>query len=250
MKKENTNFDSESIDTGKDIRNVLYEDTALKSKVARSALTRASRKRNLVSKADIKKYTGGIKLMSIYDTIMPFTEFQKLDRETKIKYLEGWESNGFTRQDIANAWGKKMQGIHDLFYRLKKSIDKANGVEDIVSKRNTRTDESGELVVRDVAIKNPFWIQKVDEFTGDELEKWVPKALELINPAHMLKVYILIKKNTKGISKFNFNLELSDELTLLQLNEQLSTLYSMLCPQDKYSVTLSFKELNKSILNE
>ena len=247
-KRQSTNFDMDYlIDEGKLARKLFFEDSRSKKLVARSAVSSVTRRRDIYSKKYIKSHMGGIKLMSLYDTIMPFVEFQKLDKETKLKYLQGWEENGFSRQDIADAWGKKVQAVHDLNYRLRRELEKSTETTRRTRgrRRSVANQLNTEQFIKPVEQMSPFMIQKIGEFTGTDLEKWIKKVIELIDSSSILKIYIGVQKISKGTTKLNFNLELSEELSFDQFETELKNLFSMLNNNDTYTASIEIKELGK-----
>jgi predicted DNA-binding protein YlxM (UPF0122 family) len=249
-------------DEDNDARRIFIEDSKQKKEIGKSARIKATKSKKLVpNKRELNKLNGEVVTMSLYDTIMTYKEFQKLSKEDKLKTLEGYEANGKTRQEIADAWEKKLQAIHDLVYRLKKDLEKGT-----TSNKKTQTNKKATPARKSVATLAkeetseeltttveqeqfyPFTLSLVRSMNGEQIQDWMLKAIELVDVSKKLLVIFDIKKcSKKSPTKFSFSVQLSDEFTQEQFNEEIVNMVSILNKNDKYLLSFELKELHTTV---
>lgn len=250
-----------------DARRIFIEDSKQKKEIGKSARIKATKSKKLVpNKRELNKLNGEVVTMSLYDTIMTYKEFQKLSKKDKLKTLEGYEANGKTRQEIADAWEKKLQAIHDLVYRLKKDLKKGT-----TSNKKTQTNKKATPARKSVATKKvatvakeetseeltptveqeqfyPFTLSLVRSMNGEQIQDWMLKAIELVDVSKKLLVIFDIKKcSKKSPTKFSFSVQLSDEFTQEQFKEEIVNMVSILNKNDKYLLSFELKELHTTV---
>lgn len=214
-------------------REVFIEDTKAKSLVARSARTRVTKKKDDLSK--YKNMNGVVVVSSLYDTIMPYREFQMLSKADRLKTLEGYERAGKTRQEIAEAWGKKVQAVHDLTYRLKRELGKLEKPTPI------KEEKSAPVEVNNIS---PCSIKLIRSMNGDRIKEWVLKIIDIVEGDH-LRINLDIKKQSKSDpSRFAFSVQLIDEYTAEELLSEVTNVAGML-GKDQYQVSFELIELPK-----
>jgi hypothetical protein len=226
---------------------VFIEDTKEKGLIARSSRMRVT-KNTYLSPSKLKKLNGVVNVSSLYDTIMSYEEFQGLSKSEKLKTLEGYEQNGKTRQQVAEAWGKKVQSIHDLTYRLKRDPDSKNS-----SKTNTRgqtknqTKEVPSVSVVQLPAEHihPCSIKMIRSMDGNKIKEWILKIIDLVEGEH-ISVNLDIKKQSKSNpSKFAFSVQLIDEYTTDELLSEVTNIAGML-GNGKYQVSFELNEIHSS----
>jgi hypothetical protein len=94
---------------------VFIEDSISKKQTARkSIITKADR---LPTLAQVKKKSGRVFMSNLYDQVMPYPEFKKLDVYEKTIALTAY-LNKFTFQEIADSWKKPKSYVYDFRHRL------------------------------------------------------------------------------------------------------------------------------------
>lgn len=227
-----------------EVYELFIEDTKEKSLIARSSKSLRSRTKGKFINKTNNKMNGVITVSSIYDTIMSYSEFQKLSKTEKLKTLYGYQNNGKTRQEIADTWGKKVQAIHDLIYRLSKQTPppQTNKKSKVTKLKDVKSEISEEILPEVAQEISPCYIKMVRHMDGDEVKEWTLKIIDLIVGTKISVLFDIKKQSKADPSKFAFSVQLVDEYTTEELLEEVTNIAGML-RKDKYQVSFELKEL-------
>jgi hypothetical protein len=231
------------------VRELFFEDTKAKGVVARSSKSKPSKQDNSLHPARLGKrsreLSGGVNMSSLYDKVMPYKEFSKLSYSEKLKYLEGYESKGHSREQIATAWGKKVQAIHDMYFRLRKKnkpVEPAPTVE--TPKTIKYVDVSGGEEEEETDF-NPFVLKIARSMEGAVISEWILKVVGILDPKNKFKTLLEVKKPSKtNKGKFSFSMRLDDTYDYDSLQSDILDLVGVLAKKEQFLVTLEIKEVS------
>ena len=208
---------------------VLDEDTKQKALINRTSKGKTCKKGTLPSNKDIEEKSSKVSSISIYDTIMPKKEFDKLTGEEKYKAMQEYAKR-FNRADLAKAWDMKLQSVHDLAYRLNKKY------KDKLNPPPAPKEVKKEAKLEDLAMS--FTIAK--ELTGSVIQDFIMKAMDFFAKDSYIEIDLSIIR--AGNPKFKVSITVNDTMTSEQFNDEVMSTLTLLGNDDRYLVSMKLKE--------
>jgi hypothetical protein len=229
------------MDDVNDIAEILKEDTKQKKIVARKTIK--SKPAALPTTKEMIKKSSSVTTLSLYDTIMPYTQFLALDRKDRLKALDAY-CERFTKKEIAEKWGlKSVQSVHDHHYRLKRSLRPA-AVNSVKPRQEEKVLEvSEELAPAVVKVEEifPLEFKIIKELSGNQIQNFTLKFLDFFDEGKKIQVDLDIRR--AGHSLFNIHINASAIMSATEFSDQIITNVCLLPKEDNFFLTLHIKEL-------
>jgi hypothetical protein len=186
------------IENQEDIEKLFNEEVRDKKITGRGIHNRAPRKSGLrhamMTRVDMlkgkakKEYTKGSEVMSynLYDNVIAFDEFEKLDEKKKKETLKRWSDKGFTTGDVKKLWGKsiwkynqyrKKFGMTKVYEKFGVSSNNSvpvpvtNVVENLPVKQASPTVQNQYAIFVNQQEELPFTIKINKNFSGADVSK-------------------------------------------------------------------------------
>jgi len=215
------NIQTNGLEEENSAKKVFLEDLGEKKLINRKPIITKDKK--LPSDKKVKELSGEVLTSNLYDTIMPYKEFTKLDKPSRLRTLETYLSRGKSRKEIADAWGKKVQSIHDTIHRLRKELS-AEVSEEIAPIKG------GDI--------NTFSLSFIKKLTGGMVQDWIVRVVDLLDDSS-IQANLEIKKYDKTS---RLSIKLSDKIQSSTLKEELLNIVSILDKDTDYLFSLELKE--------
>jgi len=193
---------------------IFISDTLEKKIISRKSIV-SKHERLVPSRKELKRLNGGITIMNMYDSIMPYETFKSLPHDDKIKtFNEYYNRHG--AKLLAESWGKKKQ----LIYGIKSSYNRIN----TPSHNKSDNENTTKKVVG--SIKQGISILITRDLSGEKIQDLVMKCLELFDGSY--KVKFLIEINSIKNSRIDYSIKLNNVFTYDELQNEVLQLVSFI----------------------
>jgi hypothetical protein len=154
-----------------------------------------------------------------------------MPRENRQKAIQAYLTK-YSRKDIAKFWGKNIQAIHDLIYKLKKDAAPTPKVVEEIA-------EEIAPVLKDTEIY-PFDLKIVKEISGEHVQDYIVKLVDLFDIESDLIVVLDLKRSGSGF--FNIRIKVNTVMPARQFSDELISNIGLLPKGDTFLMSLCVKE--------
>lgn len=188
-----------------DIEKLFIEDCISKKLISKGVHNRAARRKgfrgkvmfpvDLLKGKEKKAYMGNSDVVTynLYDNIMPYDDFKKLDKDEKRKVLSEYLKR-FSREEIISVWNVSKQTIYDLTYKLSLTQKRIINVpsKEMVDKKVAIKEKKAEIKKTPTA---EFNISLSGNMPGKQIKERLSKILEFIEDNQNFSITFEIKEN-------------------------------------------------------
>jgi hypothetical protein len=235
---KNTNDELFITDDDNNARKIFIDDCQYKKLVAHRSIK--SKKRNDLSQARINKLKGVVVVSNIYDEVMDLKSFKSLHVEEKKKAMKAYLER-FSEREICNKWGRKKGYLYAIRSRIDPVRKKVENKQEVVVAQEIAPQEV--TTIETPRNKDPLLISVTKELSGEKIQDFILKFVELLDANNKIKIEFNIRKLLP--SKFAFSIDVNDEFKVNEFINEILDVVQSIPKLDMYSLYMQAIEIKE-----